>query len=95
MQDFKTININQLSEIENPKVIDIRETAELAAGKVTGAEHIPMMGLIMNKDSFLDKNETYYIYCAAGGRSYQTCSVLADAGYKVVNLDGGFAGYRG
>ncbi len=95
MQDFKTININELSEIKGANIIDIRETPELAGGVIAGSKHIPMMGLIMNKDSFLDKNETYYIYCAAGGRSYQTCSVLADAGYKVVNLDGGFAGYRG
>ncbi len=95
MNDLKTININQLSEISNPDIIDIREKMELASGVVPGSKHIPMMGLIMNKEQFLDKGQTYYIYCAAGGRSMQTCTLLADAGYDVVNLDGGFAGYRG
>lgn len=95
MQEFKTININQLNQIENPNLIDIRENEELIVGQIEGSRHIPMMGLIMNKEQFLDKGETYYIYCAAGGRSYQVCSLLADSGYDVVNLDGGFASYRG
>ncbi len=95
MQDFKTININDLGQLGDVNVIDIREAAELSVGTVAGSKHVPMMGLIMNKDQFLNKNEKYYIYCAAGGRSYQTCSVLADAGYDVVNLDGGYSSYRG
>lgn len=95
MQDFKTININDLGQLGDVNVIDIREADELSVGAVAGSKHIPMMGLIMNKDQFLNKNETYYIYCAAGGRSYQTCSMLADAGYNVVNLDGGYSSYRG
>lgn len=95
MQDFKTININELGQLGDVNVIDIRETDELSAGAVAGSKHIPMMGLIMNKDQFLNKNETYYIYCAAGGRSFQTCSMLASAGYDVVNLDGGYSSYRG
>lgn len=95
MQDFKTININDLGQLGDVNVIDIREAGELAVGAVAGSKHIPMMGLIMNKDQFLNKNETYYIYCAAGGRSFQTCSMLASAGYDVVNLDGGYSSYRG
>ncbi len=95
MRDFETININDVKDIANANIIDIREQAELAGGVVEGSKHIPMMGLIMNKEQFLDMDETYYIYCAAGGRSMQTCSVLADAGYNVVNLAGGFGGYRG
>ncbi len=95
MQKFKTININDLSKLGDVNVIDIREQAELAQGVVPGSKHVPMMGLIMNKDQFLNKSETYYIYCAAGGRSMQTCMALADAGYDVVNLDGGYGQYRG
>ncbi len=95
MNDFKTIDINEVKDIEGANIIDIREQAELAGGVVTGSKHIPMMGLIMNKEQFLNKDECYYIYCAAGGRSMQTCAVLADAGYEVVNLAGGFGSYRG
>lgn len=95
MKEFKTININQLNEIDNPKLIDIRESDELINGQIEGSKHIPMMGLIMNKEQFLNKEETYYLYCSAGGRSFQTCSLLADASYKVVNLDGGYGSYEG
>lgn len=95
MKEFKTININDLSNYDNPKVIDIRENDEVRGGVVPDSTHIPMMGLIMNKEQFLNTDETYFIYCAAGGRSYRTCSMLADAGYNVVNLDGGYSAYRG
>lgn len=94
MQEFKTININQIKEYTNPIIIDIRESEELGVGVVEGSKHIPMMGLIMNKEQFLNKEDTYFIYCAAGGRSYQTCSMLASAGYNVVNLDGGYSSYQ-
>lgn len=94
MQEFKTININQIKEYTNPNVIDIRESEELGVGAIEGSKHIPMMGLIMNKEQFLNKEDTYFIYCAAGGRSFQTCSMLASAGYNVVNLDGGYSNYQ-
>lgn len=95
MKEVKTININQIKDYTDPIVIDIRESDELGVGKIEGSQHIPMMGLIMNKEQFLNKEDTYFIYCAAGGRSFQTCSMLASAGYNVVNLDGGYNGYQG
>ncbi|WOO87636.1 rhodanese-like domain-containing protein [Mollicutes bacterium LVI A0039] len=94
MSKFKTININELSKISDPAVIDIRENNEVAMGMVPGAKHIPMMGLMLNPDNFLNKDTMYYIYCAGGGRSMQVCNQLSLAGYQVVNLDGGYNGYR-
>lgn len=95
MQNFKTININELDLATNPTLIDIREEEELGEGQIDGSIHIPMMGLTLNPSQFLDKSKTYYIYCSAGGRSFRVCTLLSQAGYQVVNLDGGYNSYRG
>ncbi len=95
MNEVKTININQLNELSDIEIIDIRENEELSNGVIKGSRHIPMMGLVMNADNFLNKSTTYAIYCSAGGRSFQTCSMLSRAGYKTINLDGGYNSYQG
>ena len=40
------------------------------------------------------KNKTYYIYCKSGNRSRKTSQFLAQRGYDVVNLDGGYTAYE-
>ncbi len=91
---MQNININDVKDIKGAKIIDVRETYEFEAGTVADAINIPMMGLMMNADNFLDKNEKYYIMCLSGGRSMQVCSVLESQGYDVVNLDGGYSSYE-
>ncbi len=92
---MESININDIKDINGAKIIDVRETYEFEGGTVEGAINIPMTGLMLNADNFLDKNEKYYIMCQAGGRSMQVCSVLESQGYDVVNLDGGYSSYKG
>lgn len=93
MNELKTININEIKSMDNIELIDIREADEVRSGMIKGAKHVPMMGLIMNPDNFLNKDTEYYIYCASGGRSMQTCAHLNNLGYKTVNLAGGIASY--
>ncbi len=95
MNEVKSININQVNQLTDVEVIDIRENEELISGVISGSKHIPMMGLVMNPDLFLDKSKTYAIYCSAGGRSLQVCTMLGQAGYKMINLDGGYNSYQG
>ena len=40
------------------------------------------------------KNKTYYIYCKSGNRSRKASQFLAQRGYDVVNLDGGYTAYE-
>lgn len=94
MNRQKSININEVKSIDNAKIIDIREQEELSGGFIEGSIHIPMMGLLLNPDQFLEKNQTYYVYCASGMRSANTCFRLNEQGYKLVNLEGGYYGYK-
>lgn len=90
---MKSININEIKNLDLDFVIDIRETDEYASEKIEGVKNIPMMGLLMNPDTFINKQDTFYIMCAAGGRSMQACNELTRNGYNVVNLTGGINGY--
>lgn len=94
MNNLKSININELKEVESPNIIDIREPEELYVGTIENSRNIPTMGLLMNASNFLDKDKEYYIYCASGNRSMQVCSHLTNDGYNVVNLEGGYSGYH-
>ncbi len=91
---MESININDVKDVKGAKIIDVRETYEFEGGTIKGAINIPMTGLMMNADNFLDKKEKYYIMCQGGGRSMQVCSVLESQGYYVVNLTGGYSSYK-
>ena len=38
----------------------------------------------------MNKNEKYYIYCQQGLQSRELCQILANMGYNVVNIIGGY-----
>jgi adenylyltransferase/sulfurtransferase len=69
------------------RLIDIRETHELAGGMIRGAEHVPMGELLAGADATL---AGAVLYCAAGSRSASTQRVLAERGIEVRSLRGGF-----
>ncbi len=91
---MKSIDINEVLNIEGANIIDVREVFEYSNGSLPGAKNIPMTGLILNAQNFLKKEEKYYIMCQAGARSLQVCDSLISHGYDVVNLSGGYSAYR-
>ncbi|OLZ09921.1 rhodanese-like domain-containing protein [Sulfobacillus thermosulfidooxidans] len=75
-------------------VIDVREAYELRTGKIPGALHIPM-GQIQNRINELDKDKTYAIVCASGGRSSSVAAWMSQQGYNVANVVGGMSLWLG
>ncbi|HEY2836803.1 MAG TPA: rhodanese-like domain-containing protein [Rhizomicrobium sp.] len=83
---------------EGAVVVDVRDSAELAAGgKVKGAIHIPRGSLEFKADDttgYHDKNlakdKPVILYCAAGSRAALAGKALKDMGYKRVFNLGGF-----
>lgn len=71
-------------------IIDIRDRESYNADHVLNALNIPMDLLLNNPSKYLDKNNTYYIYCYSGTRSKKTCELLSLLGYKVINVIDGF-----
>jgi rhodanese-related sulfurtransferase len=69
-------------------VLDVREAAELAEGRIAGSIHIPL-GQLPARAFELDRNRPVIAVCRSGGRSSQASQFLATQGYDVANLDGG------
>jgi rhodanese-related sulfurtransferase len=81
-----------MDSIKDEVVIDLRTTDELKGGKIASARHIDFFG-----EGFepairaLDRDKTYFIYCASGGRSGETVELMDRLGFKTIyNLDEGF-----
>jgi thioredoxin 1 len=86
----------QLSETENPTILDVRTPAEFAEGHIQNALNIDWNGSSFDAQvSKLDKNTTVFVYCLSGGRSGSAASQLRSNGFKrVFELDGGMMGWR-
>ena len=95
MKTMTTQQVQELVESKQPiNLIDVRETNEVAAGKIPGAINIPL-GLLEFRMSELDKSTDYIMVCRSGGRSGQATRFLENQGYTVTNMDGGMLDWNG
>lgn len=76
-------------------VVDVRTPEEFGGGHIAGAKNLDF-----NAPGFrdelgkLDREKTYLVHCAAGGRSTRSLARFKELGFKsVVHLDGGFNGW--
>lgn len=83
-----------LAEGKEVNVIDVREAAEVAGGKIPGAVNMPL-GLLEFKMNELNKSKEYYVNCLSGGRSSSACQFLDNQGYNVTNIEGGIMAWDG
>jgi len=83
--------------------LDVRETEELAGGRIPGALHVPR-GLLepkaaadspMREAQLADPDQTVVVYCASGVRSLLAADVLGTLGFRDVrSLAGGFGRWK-
>ena len=75
-------------------LLDVRENDEWSAGHAPGAVHVPMMEISVRTDE-VPADRNVVVVCRVGGRSAQVVAWLLQNGYdKVINLDGGMAGWE-
>ena len=86
----------QLSETENPTILDVRTPGEFGEGHIQNALNIDWNGASFDAQvSKLDKNTTVFVYCLSGGRSGSAASQLRSNGFKnVLELDGGMMAWK-
>lgn len=94
MKAKDVVELLNSKKIRSMNIIDIRETYELKGGKVNGSKNIPMQKLKSNPQKFLNKDETYYIMCQSGMRSFWTSRGLRKMGYNVKNIRGGYLKWK-
>lgn len=87
---------------EGAIVVDLRESEELAGGRIPGAVHVPRGMLEFRADpaspyhlDSLDPSKRVILHCAAGARSALAAATLKDMGYeRVAHMDGGFGAWQ-
>ena len=80
------------SDLSKVILLDVRTPEEFSQGHLENALNINWFDEDFDKQvEKIDKDETIYVYCKAGGRSAKAQQKLQAMGYKnVVNLEGGY-----
>lgn len=73
---MNAVTTNELSELDAPILIDVREADEYMSGHVPGAVNIPLSELV-GRESECGLGDTVYVICQAGGRSARACEHLS------------------
>ncbi len=76
-----------------PFVLDVRNTSEAAIVRFPFADALIPHTEVGNRLAEIPKDREILVHCKLGGRSSQAAAVLAAAGYRVVNLEGGIVGW--
>lgn len=69
------------------KIIDVSEKYIYEQNHIQGSVNIPYTELLNNYRKYLNKNESYYLYCKSGKLSKRAVMVLSSLGYNVFNLE--------
>ena len=90
-QSIGTLEATRLMNQAGSLVLDVRETAEFAAGHLPRARHIPLAELGKRLDEIAKfKDKPVIVTCRSGARSGAACRTLRKAGFtNVHNLKGG------
>lgn len=84
------ITISELMALNTNNIIDVRSSTEYNLGHLPNAKNVPSMHLLAHPEKYLNKDETYYIYCQTGMTSDKICQILNKKNYKLVNVIGGY-----
>lgn len=92
VKDVDVEFLQQASE-EGVHLIDVRTEAEVSAGIIAGAIHIPLH-LLPLKAHEIPQHKPVVIYCRTGARSAQACAFMAAKGFdNTYNLAGGIVAW--
>ncbi len=69
------------------KIIDLQSPVDYNNYHLRGAVNIPYDELLNNYRKYLNKNETYCIYCKSGKLSKRVVAMLSYLGYNVIKID--------
>ena len=87
---------DKLRQDKSKAVLDVRTAEEFQRSHIPGAVNIDVNSPDFEKKvSELDKNKTYLVHCAAGGRSARACQKMEKVGFReLYDLSPGFRGWE-
>ena len=89
-----TISVVDLYRLDNPIIVDIRNSYYYDMGHMKGAISIPYYNLLNNYSHYLNKYSIYYLYCESGDQSREIADRLNRFGYHVRSIIGGYLEYQ-
>jgi rhodanese-related sulfurtransferase len=94
MSECTVLTLNEKLRNEDLHLVDVREYAEFAGGRIEGAKLLPL-GELEKRHSELDHSKPIYVMCRTGNRSSQAQQKLKKLGFKnVINVSGGFEAWK-
>jgi len=91
-----TLRATMLINQQDAVIVDVREPAELATGKILNAKAVPLSQIetrLKELERFKDK--PVIVACATGNRSRSAIAILRRHGFtQLYNLAGGIAAWR-
>ena len=97
-QNFESLDVEAFEKvISDTSVVrlDVRSIDEYASGHIAKAINIDVMkdDFKTKATSLLPKDKTIALYCRSGRRSKKAAGILAENGYKVIELNSGISGW--
>ena len=92
---FKRISAEAFAALNFDAVtlVDLREPDEVLVSGIDGAVNLPFSQGFSGLDA-IPKDRPVVVYCRVGDWSEQVAEILADRGYDVSSLEGGYNAYR-
>lgn len=88
-KDTVIIHPEDVRDLHEYEIVDVRGPGEYARGHIKDAKLLPLNEL-RGKLGDVVKDKKVLVYCQVGYRGYLGYRILKQAGFDVVNLDGGF-----
>ena len=92
LKNFHWHEVDALPRDGSVTLLDVRNPQETKRGYIDGFINIPLDSLRENIEK-LDSSRPVYVTCHSGLRSYIASRILAQNGFKVFNLSGGYRLY--
>jgi NADPH-dependent 2,4-dienoyl-CoA reductase/sulfur reductase-like enzyme/rhodanese-related sulfurtransferase len=86
--DAPVVQWQQLPDMKDELLLDVREVKEFEAGHLDGALNIPLPQLRKRLHE-LDQSREIWVYCQVGQRAYYATRILRLSGFNARNLSGG------
>jgi hydroxyacylglutathione hydrolase len=94
LERVSTVSPDELEEIEDPYILDVRAKGEYEAGHIPCATQLHGGRIMWHLDE-LPRHRTIVAYCQTGSRSAVIASALRAAGFNdVLELEGSYRGYE-
>jgi len=85
-----------LKERKDVTVLDVRTPEEFQTGHIAKAKNLDALdGEFEESLAGLDRNQSYVLHCAAGGRSARVLDQMTALGFKsIYHMPGGIRGWK-